>query len=445
MASAPLPPPIPSTSSIPAAAGASNDNHDDDPFGNFDNVPLFMKSLPKELGGTADVKELKPGETNPSDTLAALQALAYDGDPSEIAEGFREQGNALFKQRKFRDAVGFYTRALDEVGKDLSIEERRALWGNRAAANLELGNYGACLQDCSQILGQTNSSYPDPPSDASNRLTMKALFRSARALSALGKLPEALDALKRLRTLEQELGEAGEKDAGKGVREEVERKMAEREKKEKEKQERERRKREGDAALALALIQRGVIFPRPTAKTPLFSNCPTDVTPPHFDPDVVPLSSLNSIPLLPPNASASTTSSDYKPWQPPPPETPLIFPVFLLLPLESPPIRDLIMAFPEDATFGDALASMGRDAGSTQLYLATKRNRILKIGPKLTLGKVLAAAGGGGAAKTAEAERDGWELKEGWAFEMVGVPKTQEGDEWIQNWKKELQQGAAIL
>jgi hypothetical protein len=59
--------------------------------------------------------------------------------PAEIAEGFREQGNALFKQRKFRDAIGFYTRALDEVGKDLSIEERRALWGNRSAANLELG------------------------------------------------------------------------------------------------------------------------------------------------------------------------------------------------------------------------------------------------------------------------------------------------------------------
>jgi hypothetical protein len=37
-----------------------------------------------------------------------------------------EQGNALFKQRKFRDAIGFYTRALDEVGKDLSIERARA-------------------------------------------------------------------------------------------------------------------------------------------------------------------------------------------------------------------------------------------------------------------------------------------------------------------------------
>ena len=41
--------------------------------------------------------------------------------------------------RKFKDAIGFYTRALDEVGKDLPVEDRRTLWCNRAAANLELG------------------------------------------------------------------------------------------------------------------------------------------------------------------------------------------------------------------------------------------------------------------------------------------------------------------
>jgi len=41
-----------------------------------------MQSLPEELGGTTKQRGIKPGETNPSDTLAALQALAYDGDPS---------------------------------------------------------------------------------------------------------------------------------------------------------------------------------------------------------------------------------------------------------------------------------------------------------------------------------------------------------------------------
>jgi hypothetical protein len=98
-----------------------------------------MKSLPTELGGTADTPSIiREGETNPSDTLAALQALAYEGDPSEIAQGFREQGNDLFKKRKFRDAIGFYSRALDEVGKELEVTERRTLYSNRAACNLEL-------------------------------------------------------------------------------------------------------------------------------------------------------------------------------------------------------------------------------------------------------------------------------------------------------------------
>jgi len=54
----------------------------DDILAGFDAVPLFMKSLPEELGGTAKQRDIKEGETNPSDTLAALQALAYDGDPS---------------------------------------------------------------------------------------------------------------------------------------------------------------------------------------------------------------------------------------------------------------------------------------------------------------------------------------------------------------------------
>lgn len=58
---------------------------------------------------------------------------------TEIAEGFRTQGNDLFKKRKFRDAMGFYTRAIEEVGKELPIAERRTLYSNRAACNLELG------------------------------------------------------------------------------------------------------------------------------------------------------------------------------------------------------------------------------------------------------------------------------------------------------------------
>lgn len=67
---------------------------------------------------------------------------------TEIAAGFKEQANSLFAARKFRDAIGFYTRAIDEVGKDLEVEERRVLWCNRAAANLELGKCRVSFTTC---------------------------------------------------------------------------------------------------------------------------------------------------------------------------------------------------------------------------------------------------------------------------------------------------------
>ena len=45
----------------------------------------------------------------------------------EVAAGLKAQANELFAQKKYRDAIGFYTRAIDEVGKDLEVEERREI------------------------------------------------------------------------------------------------------------------------------------------------------------------------------------------------------------------------------------------------------------------------------------------------------------------------------
>ena len=84
------------------------------------------------------------------------------------------------------------------------------------------------------------------------------------------------------------------------------------------------------------------------------------------------------------------------------------------------------------ATFGDTLAAMEEDPAEFNLYIATKKGRVLKVGAKLELGKVLKAAAG------EVGSGDGWELKEGWALEMVGVPKNAKGEEWIKNWKEEL-------
>lgn len=174
------------------------------------------------------------------------------------------------------------------------------------------------------------------------------------------------------------------------------------------------------------------MFPKPTTAKPLFHSCPIDITPPHFDPDSLAPESVATLPLIAPVNS----TTPFVEWTAPPPETPLIFPVFLLLPLATPPTRDLCLSFHTSVTFGDVLESMEHDPATTQLYISTKKGKVLKVGAKLQLGKVLAAAGKDG---------DGWELSEGWALEMVGVPKGEQGEEWIKTWKEEVKQGAAIL
>lgn len=63
---------------------------------------------------------------------------------AEVAAGFKAQANELFAARKFRDALGFYTQAIVECGKELPVEELRVLWCNRAATNLELGPSVLC-------------------------------------------------------------------------------------------------------------------------------------------------------------------------------------------------------------------------------------------------------------------------------------------------------------
>ncbi|KAJ1562738.1 hypothetical protein HK405_008457 [Cladochytrium tenue] len=137
------------------------------------STPLFMTQLP-----TA-------GDAAANDALNALHALLYDGDPNEVALNFKNQGNEAFREgpRRYRDAIEFYSKGLAVDGlKDPPLTA--VLYVNRAAVNLELGNYRKVLQDCAAALRI------DP------RAT-KALYRSARALLALDMLAEAKDCLER--------------------------------------------------------------------------------------------------------------------------------------------------------------------------------------------------------------------------------------------------------
>ncbi|KAL2754405.1 hypothetical protein ACRALDRAFT_2054350 [Sodiomyces alcalophilus JCM 7366] len=189
--------------------------------------PLFMTELDEE-----------------NEQVVALQALAYEGTPLENAVNFKDQGNDCFKARLFADAREHYTKGIDLLApldrlrkkgevtthKETRTEKQKrkrkatpaedtgvsttqdegegeeevqvqvevdvpdseddiqqqlavleSLYANRAACALELQNHRACWLDCGHAL-------------RINPRNIKAYFRSARALLAVGRLEEADDA-----------------------------------------------------------------------------------------------------------------------------------------------------------------------------------------------------------------------------------------------------------
>ncbi|KAJ1665982.1 HSP70/90 co-chaperone [Coemansia sp. RSA 1813] len=128
----------------------------------LEKIPLFMTQLP----------EIE--DDNPA--VEALKSMVSDEPPEEMAKTLKEEGNLCFKRGKYADAAGYYSNGLDydHDNKDL----RLALLINRAAANLELQNYGMVLRDCSDAL----RIKPKTP---------KALYRATKACIALEKFDEA--------------------------------------------------------------------------------------------------------------------------------------------------------------------------------------------------------------------------------------------------------------
>jgi hypothetical protein len=85
------------------------------------------------------MRTLNPAEENLE--LEALQALAYEGTPLEIATNFKVQGNEAFREKRVRDALEFYTKGIRAGSGDEGLD--RTLLLNRAACHLELGMHGS--------------------------------------------------------------------------------------------------------------------------------------------------------------------------------------------------------------------------------------------------------------------------------------------------------------
>ena len=103
-----------------------------------------------------------------------MRALQYEGTRAEIAQGFRERGNEMAKEKRWKDGKEFYTKALaalkqpqqmppesDTVGGkeelDPEVEAKKekeaeeACYINRALCNLELRPSHSTEPSCKSI------------------------------------------------------------------------------------------------------------------------------------------------------------------------------------------------------------------------------------------------------------------------------------------------------
>jgi hypothetical protein len=108
---------------LPPGLAELNSVSRDDFLNDMQRHPLFMQSL-----DTTDQDNLE---------LEAIKALAYEGTPEEIAFNFKEQGNEAFREKRYRDALEYYSKGVGANSGDMTLES--TLYLNRAATNLELG------------------------------------------------------------------------------------------------------------------------------------------------------------------------------------------------------------------------------------------------------------------------------------------------------------------
>ncbi|KAJ4303727.1 HSP70/90 co-chaperone [Kalmusia sp. IMI 367209] len=374
---------LPSADMPPAMAEIKSQSVDE-VLKEMNRLPLFMTTLDET-----------DGEGGENEALEALKALAYEGTKAEIAENFRQQGNECAKAKQWTDAKEFYDKAIaalkapkqepdpedgpqvidveldeeEEAKKEKVIEE--ACYINRALCNLEKKNYRSCIQDCAATLRLNPSN-------------IKAYYRSSLACLSLDKIPEASDACTRGLALDASNAPL------KGLQTKISTRKTYLDSVEKARKEREAKAASERATLALALKSRGIKARK------------TDQAPDLEDASIKLENALD-------------------------PSSILSLPVLLLYPTHSQ--SDFIKAFCETDTLSQHLEYIFPLPWDTQqeftlndveAYMETIAGGLIKMGKKMTLGKVL------GSGKC--------EVVDGLVRISV-IPKAKAAD-WIDEFKK---------
>lgn len=154
---------------LPPQLAEFQDKSTDEVLEELNRMPFFMTKLDTSDGDGGENVELE-----------ALKALAYEGEPHEIAENFKKQGNDLYKVGRYRDARELYTKGIEIKCDVAAINE--SLFANRAACELELKNYRKCINDCKNALKY-------------NARNIKCYYRIGKAYMQLKNFTEAQGAV----------------------------------------------------------------------------------------------------------------------------------------------------------------------------------------------------------------------------------------------------------
>jgi len=107
-----------------------------------------------------------------------------DGSPMSAAMVLKEDGNDLFKESKYEQAIDKYTQAIASVSPKDDPTQIAPIYNNRAACHQQYHNYTEMVKDCTESLKLMPNN------------NIKALIRRGFAFEALEKLEKALEDLR---------------------------------------------------------------------------------------------------------------------------------------------------------------------------------------------------------------------------------------------------------
>jgi hypothetical protein len=161
---------------VPAAAAAAAASESD--AGTGQRLPPLKRNISATTeGGGGEPMETSPRSSPSSSPGAASRGGGTGaGSTRATAEALKEQGNTLFEQRQYSDAVKLYSKAI-------ALQPGIATYyTNRAAAWMRCGAYTEAVGDCGAAI-RIDPSF------------VKAYVRQSKALVEQGKFAEAEAAL----------------------------------------------------------------------------------------------------------------------------------------------------------------------------------------------------------------------------------------------------------